>query len=158
MLGQVRQLSLVLALALGLVACKRNESPPAGGGARPADAFEVGLSAPASAAVGEKAEAMVSLTARKGFHVNAEYPHSFRPGESSAGIHFDATRYDLKDSSERTPCQGAPEETCALRARVPFQATAKGAQRVAGVLAFSVCNPEICLIEKVPLSASVEGR
>jgi hypothetical protein len=40
---------------------------------------------------------------------------------------------------------------------VPFQAKAKGPGRAAGVVALSVCNPDLCLIEKVPVSAAIEA-
>ena len=39
-----------------------------------------------------------------------------------------------------------------------FTAPAGGETRLSGTAAFSVCNPDRCLIEKVPLSASVSSR
>ena len=42
----------------------------------------------------------------------------------------------------------------------PLRFTAREAReaRVAGTVAFSVCNPKRCLIDKVPLSATVAAR
>jgi hypothetical protein len=155
---QVRKLSAALALvALAVAAgCKREE--PAAKTPPPRDAFEVTASAPAAVQAGVQAELTVRLTARNGYHVNAEYPHAFRPGESTPGVRFEAERYDLKDRSEQTACEGAKADTCALVARIPFRAAETGPQRAAGVLAFSVCNPDICLIEKVPVAAPVDVR
>lgn len=152
-LGQVRQPSLALAVALA-AGCQKEPAARV----PPRDAFEVTASAPAEVPAGEQADLTVRLVSRSGYHVNAEYPHTFRPGESSAGVRFEAERYDLQDRSERTACETAKDETCAVVARIPFRVTEAGPQKAAGILAFSVCNPEVCLIEKVPLSALVEVR
>jgi hypothetical protein len=168
LLGQVRQLSRLVATvaALALCACPNDpqKSPPAAAvagadaGARaPADAFHASLTGPGQIAVGKQGEVVVEVAARGGFHVNDEYPHTFRPTQGGEGVQFGADRYDLRQGWERTPCPGEPAHACAFRARVPFQATAKGSRRAGGVVALSVCNPEICLIEKVPVSAAIEA-
>lgn len=97
---------------------------------------------------------VATITAREGFHVNAEYPTNFQPGENAAG-HFEKKRYDFKDNAQRTPCASAAAETCAVKAAIPFKSSTEGPQKVSGVLAFSVCNPDQCLIEKVPVSADL---
>jgi hypothetical protein len=96
---------------------------------------------------------VIRLEAKDGFHVNADYPLSFRPDGSSPGITFEGERIDLAKKAERTPCPTAPQDACTVRARIPFRAAGPG--RAAGIFAFSVCTPEQCLIEKVPVSAQV---
>jgi hypothetical protein len=44
-----------------------------------------------------------------------------------------------------------------VSAPVRFTARSAGEARLAGTV-FSVCNPERCLIEKVPLAATVAAR
>jgi hypothetical protein len=41
---------------------------------------------------------------------------------------------------------------------VPIAVEKAGPLRVAGVLAFSVCDPNRCLIEKIPLEVNVTAR
>lgn len=86
-----------------------------------------------------KAEAeklRVDIATRDGFHLNPDYPvnHLAEGGG----------RTQLKDAMEKTPCPGSAEESCAAVLRVP---------NVAGTLAFSVCSKDVCLIEKVALTA-----
>lgn len=160
MLGQVRKLSC-LAAALALSACPDSAPkppPPAAPASSTAggDAFHAALTGPGQVAVGRPGEVVVEVSARRGFHVNDEYPHAFRPTQDG-GVQFGADKYDLRQGWERTPCPSEPDHACSFRTRVPFQATEKGAQRAAGVVALSVCNPEVCLIEKVPVSAAIEA-
>jgi hypothetical protein len=120
--------------------------------------FEARLLAPPGVNAGSTAYAVVEIGARDGFHLNAEYRHQFRPDGGTAGVRFEAERYDLAPGAERISCPEAPEDTCRLMARVPFVAITAGTQQIQGVVAFSVCNPQICLIEKVPLSAAINAR
>ena len=173
---QVRQLSVVVALAL-LGGCQKEQ--PAGapgpqaasrgpatdtGGPRTGREFKVGAAVEGPVTAGGGGALVARVEAGEGFYINAEYPVSFRPDKSSDGVRFAQERFALQESAERTPCPGAvahagaAPNACTLSARVPFSATAAGPQRVAGVLAFSVCNPERCLIDKVPLEVTVEVR
>jgi len=168
LLRQVRKLrgaiaALAVALALVLYICpsepqKYASAADAGASASaPGDVFHASLTGPGRIAVSSQGEVVVEVTARNGFHVNDEYPHSFRPTQGVEGVRFGADRFDLRQGWERTPCPAEPDHACAVRTRVPFQATAKGARRAEGVVALSVCNPEICLIEKVSVSAPIEA-
>lgn len=117
------------------------------------------MTAPESVSAGERAALKVNVVAKPGFKINDEYPHSFRPETDPAGAQFEAKRYELwNDQTERTACQDKPKDTCAFSATVPFGAGEKGAKRIAGTLAFSVCNPEVCLIEKVPVAVTLQAR
>jgi hypothetical protein len=97
----------------------------------------------------------VELVARGGFHVNAEYPLSFRPLPSPAA-EFAKPRFDRGDGLVLEPC--AAEATGACRARLPIAFTPRtaGALSVGGTLSFSVCSAEKCLIRKVDLAVPVE--
>ncbi len=121
------------------------------------EAFQVGLEMPASARAGEAASARVVLKARGPYHVNRDYPMSFRP-DNPATITFKGEKVALGEGAERTPCADHPAEACTVSAPLGFTAREAGEARVAGTVAFSVCNPERCLIEKVPLSATVAAR
>jgi hypothetical protein len=114
--------------------------------------WSVRLEAPAAA--GKAAIAVLHLAARAGYHVNLEYPISFRPAPGSAA--GTAERVALLPSSKE-PCQGRPQETCAVRLELPLPAAGVAAAPVSGTLAFSVCSADRCLIEKVALSSAGPG-
>ena len=157
---QVRQVAaLAAALALGACPSAPQRSPPpatAAGGDAGTGAFQASLTGPGRIAAGSGGELVVEVSARQGFHVNDDYPHAFRPTPAE-GVQFGADKFDLRQGWERTPCASEPDHACTFRAKVPFKATDKGQRRAEGVVAFSVCNPEICLIEKVPVSAVIEA-
>ena len=106
---------------------------------------------PASVKPGAAATARVVVTARGPYHVNRDYPTSFRADKASTAV-FPADKVPLGEGAERTPCKDFPGEACALSAPLPFRAAASGETRIAGVVAFSVCNADRCLIEKVPVA------
>lgn len=97
----------------------------------------------------------LTITAKKGYKLNAEYPHNFKPDAANDSVRFDAARYDLWEASQRTACGKAPDDTCTMEVTIPFEASAGAAPTASGVAAFSVCDPNICLIEKVPVKAVV---
>ncbi len=105
------------------------------------------------AMVGEPATRTVSVEARGGFHVNAEYPMNFQP-EKSASVDYAKKRFDKADGLEFKPCAKAEKETCRASLPVKFVAKAEGPATLSGVLAFSVCTEAQCLIEKVPLTVT----
>jgi hypothetical protein len=121
------------------------------------ETYDVALQPPASAKVGQPATARVVVTARAPYHVNREYPMAFRP-DASATAAFDGERVALGEGAEPTPCTDHPGEACTLSAPLRFTPRAAGEARLAGTVAFSVCNPERCLIEKVALAATVDAR
>jgi hypothetical protein len=66
-------------------------------------------------------------------------------------------RVALGDGAQRTPCADHPEETCTVSSPLPFTTPRIGEARLTGTVAFSVCNPDRCLIEKVRLSVVVSN-
>ena len=121
------------------------------------EAFQVSLEPPAAARAGEVAAARIVIAARGPYHVNRDYPTSFRPAAGSTAT-FTSARVALGEGATRTACTAFPGETCVLSLPLPFTAAAKGETRIEGVVAFSVCNPDRCLIEKVPVSLGVLAR
>jgi hypothetical protein len=120
--------------------------------------FEVAGLVQGPVQVGDGGVLELKLVAREGYKVNSEYPVNFKPQGSSDSLSFESQRFDFKDAAEAKACASSPKDVCELRAKVPFAAKAEGPARVAGVLAFSVCNPDACLIEKLPVSVEVEVR
>jgi hypothetical protein len=97
----------------------------------------------------------VELVARDGFHVNAEYPLSFRPLPSPAA-EFPKPRFDRGDGLVLEPCAAGAGDACRARLPIAFTPRTAGAVSVGGTLSFSVCSAEKCLIRKVDLSVPVE--
>jgi hypothetical protein len=122
-----------------------------------AEAWTAALEPSGECRVGRPAAALVRIAARAGYHVNLEYPTVFKPA-GSPGVDFGKERISLGETLARTPCADQPRETCAVSSPLAFTARAKGRVRVAGTVAFSVCNPERCLIEKVPLSLVISAK
>jgi len=114
--------------------------------------YLVELLAPTAQAAGAEVTALVHVAGRGGYHVNADYPLAFTP-DPVEGLAFKDKRIALLDSAERTPCAGAAKDTCEVRAKVPF--TASKTAKLSGVLAFSICQPEQCLIKKARLAVDV---
>lgn len=121
------------------------------------EAWTVSLEVPAAAPPGGRAMARVVIASRGGYHVTRDYPVSFRPDSSASGA-LGAAKVALGEGAVRAPCPDEPGEACQLSAPLPFTAAAAGPTRVAGTVAFSVCNADRCLIEKVALAATVARR
>lgn len=164
MLRQVRQLSLA---ALVLAGCTKESAPaappPAAAPApvvekKPAPTeeknYEVSLSSPALKAGQESSASVITVTATNGFHVNPEYPVSFRP-EGSEAVKFSGERVALT-AGTKTPCAAKAEDACKVEFPLPLTPETAGPAKVAGVVAFSVCSEDKCLIEKVPLSLAIK--
>ena len=172
MLGQVRQLVPVLALLA--VGCAKEPAPaatPSTAAPAPAapaeakgpaaasasgDAFELKLDAPTPVSAGGQGELTLQLRAKPGYKINSEYPHAFRP-EKDSTVKFEGEKFGLANGA-KTACEKKAEDTCSLEAKVPFKADAAGDGRASGIVAFSVCNDEVCLIEKIPLATVVSVR
>lgn len=157
----------IVALLSAAPACQKNDQPahaPSGTTGQairaPHDepAYEVTFAVDGAPVAGAEAQAVARLTARPGYHVNPDYPLSFQPDPADGGARFAHGRYALKESVEKTACAEAASDTCAVRAKVPFVAGSAGQHVVSGIFAFSVCSPERCLIEKVPVSATFSAR
>ena len=111
---------------------------------------------PPSVNPGKPSTVGVRVASRGGYHVNLEYPMAFRPSPEST-VTFEGSRIPLRPVAT-SPCQGHPQESCAITLDLPFVAPAGGEGRLGGTLAFSVCSAERCLIEKVPLFTRVSSR
>ncbi len=120
-----------------------------------AEAWSVALELPAALRAGEPALARIRLAARSGHHVNLEYPASFRP-DGAATAAFAGPRVGLA-VAERHPCEGRRGETCEVTLALPFTPGA-APTRISGLVSFSVCTADRCLIEKVALAAEVSSR
>jgi hypothetical protein len=121
------------------------------------EAWRVSLDASGEYRAGQLASARLRISAKPGYHVNLDYPTVFRPA-ASKGVDFAADRVPLGAALTRVACADHPGEACEVSAPVSFKVRAKGPVRVAGTLAFSVCNPERCLIEKVPLALALQAK
>jgi len=141
---QILELSL---LALALAACTK---PPAAAAKEP---FEVSLTARDPWAVGTESSASLTVKATSGFHVNPEYPVTFKP-EGFEAVKFTAERVQLTAGS-KTPCAEKAEDACSVEFPLSVTPEKAGPARLAGVFAFSVCSAEKCLIEKVPLTLAI---
>ncbi len=130
-------------------------APPAGPRAE-GTAWRVEIAAPEAPGPGAAGTARVTVTALQPYHVNRDYPMSFRPDAASTAT-FPGPRVPLGDGATRTPCADAAGESCTVAAPLAYVAPRSGPVVLAGTVAFSVCNPDRCLIEKVPLSATA-GR
>jgi hypothetical protein len=90
----------------------------------------------------------VRITTQGAFHLNDDYPTNLVPGTAD-GVRFIKQRFDRKDAVF-SACDKDPDHRCGLLLAAPF--TAPNAGRAGGVIAFSACDDDQCVIEKVALS------
>lgn len=145
----------------------------AGGAARAETRVEkpeyvVGIAGPSQTAAGAPSAFAVTVRVRGDFHLNHDYPSNFRVA-AAGGLRYPREKVDRASGIVLEPCgAGAPpkdgagseattpkSEWCSARLFVPFVAEAAGAHSVGGTLAFSVCDDERCLIEKVAVALPV---
>lgn len=142
--------------ALAASACMKKEEPAAT--AKPSASREerpeyvVELLPGEATAAGAEGHVVVHVSGKGHYHVNADYPLAFTP-EPVDGLRFKDKRIALSAAAEKTPCPQSDKDVCEVRAKVPF--TADKAATLSGLLAFSICEPERCLIEKVRLAVAV---
>lgn len=162
-------LSLLVVVLLSVGGCKKDEAAapapastaapttPAGPAGASVDApeYAVTLSAPALKA-GAEAQATFAISAKGTFHVNPDYPLAFTPA-GSQNVKFAAEKVKLA-FGDKTPCAAKAEDACAVAVPLAVTAEQAGPGKVAGTLAFSVCDPERCLIQKVPLALAVTAE
>lgn len=144
-----RQILIVVALA----GCTKDPAPPPVAAKNP---FEVSLTAKGPWSVGTESWAALTVKATSGFHVNPEYPVTFKP-EGSEAVKFSSERVQLT-AGTKTPCAEKAEDACTVEFPLPVTPEKAGPGKLAGVLAFSVCSAEKCLIEKVPLSLAISAQ
>ena len=85
--------------------------------------------------------------------MNPEYPVAFKP-EGAEAVKFAGDRVPLT-AAAKTPCADKAEDTCSAEYPLALTPAKAGPAKLAGVLSFSVCSADKCLIEKVPLSLAV---
>ncbi|PZR07046.1 MAG: hypothetical protein DI536_28735 [Archangium gephyra] len=161
--------TILAATVLMLAACKKEEvavaptppilpqaraeqpEPPPSAGTE----FEVAIAAAPPYVVGKESIATVSIAAKSGFHVNPDYPVSFKPS-STEGVKYAGERVQLSNVTKKTPCKDKEEDNCAVEIALPLTPEAKGVAKIEGVLSFSVCSDEKCLTPKQTLVLAVE--
>lgn len=157
MLRQVRQLSVGLAV-LAFASCTKDAAPSVATEKKvekPADGpYAVALAPKETYTAGMPGIAIATVVARDGFHVNPDYPVAFKPATEST-VKFGGERVPLADG-RTTPCAANAEDSCEVAFDLPFVAGEAGSNAVKGVLAFSVCSADKCLIEKVPLTLAID--
>ncbi|MDQ2645053.1 MAG: hypothetical protein M3020_14645 [Myxococcota bacterium] len=97
---------------------------------------------------GKPGEATITLDAKPPFHVNDKYPYKFKLKET-AGLKF-PNPVVAKDAAKL--------EKQRMTMAVGFTPEAAGKHTIAGVLQFSVCTDDKCLIEKRDLSLEVQSK
>jgi len=94
---------------------------------------------------GESASASVVLSAKAPYHCNAKYPYKMALDGPSGGVSYPTNPVRGMSVSEKTASMA-----------VPFSVSQKGKATVSGTLSFSVCTEDKCVIEKRPLSVTVD--
>ncbi len=153
----MRRQVLQLTLLLGVAAGSTHAGEGAGAARVEKPQYVVTLTPTGEARKGADAAFDVKLEARGTFHVNADYPTSFRVN-AAGPVRYPKAKIDKASGLTNEPCSKKPDDACAVKARVPFVADTAGDHTVGGVLAFSVCDDEQCLIEKVPITLAVSVR
>ena len=98
----------------------------------------------------------IELETRGGYHLNDDYPLHFVP-KPSTDVHWSKARVERQDGMELWPCRGAEaKHMCSARVTVGYKTTKSAGLRLGGTMAFSACDAERCLIEKVALSTVVD--
>ena len=111
-------------------------------------AFSVSLSKSGTYSAGNSGILMLELQAKAPHHVNQEYPHKFKL-KPVDGISFPNPTL-ARDAMTVQPM--------AIVLRVPLKPMHKGAFKVEGEFAFSLCTADRCLIEKRSLVAEIEAQ
>jgi hypothetical protein len=98
---------------------------------------------------GAESAVKVTLVAKGGYHMNAQYPYKFKTAAAAEGLNY------LKPVLGRE--DGTFEETRATF-QVRFVASHAGSAIVGGTLHLSVCSPTNCVVDKAPLEISLEVK
>ncbi len=143
--------TLALAVTLG---CGRSEAAsnaravaaPSAGAHAEADAYTADI-APAGACVhGADCSVVVTLTAKPGYHINAQYPYKFKLADAPSGVSYVKPVIQRADGTFDEKKGSLP---------VPFKAANPGKVTIVGTLSLSVCSDATCVIEKPELSVDV---
>jgi hypothetical protein len=112
------------------------------------ESFELAISGTDAYESGKQGEAKITLEAKPPFHINDKYPYKFKL-KPAAGLKF---------ASPTVGNDSAKLEKQRMTMTVGFLPEAKGKHSLAGVLAFSVCTDDKCLIEKRELALDVQAK
>jgi len=112
------------------------------------ESFELAISGSSGYESGKPAEATITLDAKPPFHINDKYPYKFKL-KDAAGLKFPSATVG-KDAAKL--------EKQRMTMTVGFVPEAPGKHTLAGVLAFSVCTDDKCLIEKRDLAFDVQSK
>lgn len=143
------------ALVLLTLAADPAAAPAKAGPSAQEKEWRVTTSVDGKPVAGQPAKVIVEIAALEDFHVNEEYPLSFRSKESS-GVTFAKSKFGRADGLTEEKCKGSEKDHCVARLPVAFTAANAGSATVEGTMAFSVCNAEKCLIKKVELAVPVD--
>lgn len=121
--------------ASAAAACKKDAARPGKGfGAKE---YDVTVTAPAEAAPGKAAEAVITVIPKGGYKVNMKYDHELALKRLSAGVTPEHKTYENKHAAQR--------DKAGLKFVVKYTSTAAGKKVLQGVLDFSVCTPKLCV-------------
>lgn len=146
----------VLALLLVAPACTKDPAPPQKAAEKTPEGTEyaVSLAPRAPYAAGKEATVVLNVAAKQGYHVNPDYPMAFKP-QGHSGVAFAEPSLKLT-WGPKTPCAEKPEDACAVEVPIALTPEKAGPAVVAGMVSFSVCNPQNCRIEKLALTLPIE--
>ena len=160
--------TLLFAALLLLAACKKDEvaaAPPAASPKveqplaapppKPATEYALAIAAAPPYVAGKEAVATITIEAKEGFHVNPDYPVSFKPS-AAEGVKYAGERVQLGEPAKKTPCKAKEEDNCAVDLNLALTPEKAGVATVDGVLSFSVCSEEKCLTPKQQLTLAID--
>lgn len=136
-------------------------TPPAAGSPTPSPAandankgknvsgegFATWMQAAKTYEINKPATVTVVLTAKDPYKCNEKYPHRFVLNPPPNGVTYPQ---DTVRGMQVTPKRSTLS--------VPFTATSEGSATISGTLFFSVCTDERCLMEKRPLSITINAK
>ncbi|HTM45664.1 MAG TPA: hypothetical protein VL137_11950 [Polyangiaceae bacterium] len=139
---------LTLALAPSLttapVAASNDATPSTRGNAVTTDAYSVWLETVGNYQAGKPGELRVVVEAKAPHKCNVEYPYKFTFGTAPQGVTYPTpVVHDMKVDGKHASMQ------------LPIAPAAAGKATVQGILNFSVCTEDKCLIEKGDLSIPI---
>ena len=112
------------------------------------ESFDLNFAGKPDYEAGKPGEATITLDAKPPFHVNDKYPYKFKLKET-AGLKF-PNPVVAKDAAKL--------ENQRMTMNVGFTPEAAGKHTISGVLQFSVCTDDKCLIEKRDLALEVQSK
>jgi hypothetical protein len=132
---------------LALVASPEPAQPTSvRGSSASGEGYSVSIQAPSPVRPGETASAQIVLNAKSPYKCNDKYPYKFVLDPPSGSLRYPQTTVRGMAIGEKQSTMG-----------VPFSAQS-GPATISGLLHFSVCTADKCLIEKQKLSVTVQVK